>query len=164
MPKNRVFRVWRQGSDVRVPDLSGAGVGGPSSQGSPIGLVLRCMPAQSRRHLESGKKLLRLEAADKNVDQVRAVGRPRATLLQRLHELRFGDRFIVRADENAGDGRLDTDGLREWEQTRELLQTFGIGQVLVWKSVKRAHLRVGAIHARDPRCNYTELVHVCDGG
>src|ERR1700674_137709 len=106
-------------------------------------------------HPESGKRLLRLEAADKNVEQVRAVGRPRATLLQRLHELGFGDRSIVRADENAGDGRLDTDRLGERKQTRELLQTFGIGQMLVCKSVKRAHLRDGAIQARDPRCKYS---------
>ena len=35
--------------------------------------------------------------------------------------------------------------------------------MLVCKRVQRAHLRVGAIHARDPRCNDTELVHVCDG-
>jgi len=86
-----------------------------------------------------------LKAPDKDVDQVRTVGRAQAVPLQRLHELRLGDRFVVRADENAGNGRLDADGLGEREQSREFLQTFGIGQMLVCESVERAHLR-GDLH------------------
>ena len=105
-------------------------VWGRSLTGLPAtGAQLGSFSGERPLHPEAlwSKKLLGLEAADKNVDQVRSVGRPQATLLQRLHELGFGDRFVVRADENAGNGRLDTDGLGAWEQTRELSQTFGIG-------------------------------------
>ena len=52
------------------------GAGDGTSRGrwyKPIRQVTH--PTTLRRHLERGKKLLRLEAADKNVDQVHAVGR-----------------------------------------------------------------------------------------
>ena len=105
---------------------------------------------------------LTLRAANKDVDQVRAIWRLQSTLTHRFHELRCDDRREVGADQDPGNGPLDVYRFGERKQTRQLLQTSGVRKMLVGKRIEGADLRIRTVHVHDPQGKYTKLAYVDD--
>src|SRR5947207_7166044 len=117
---------------------------------------------QARKINRAEEKLLRLQAADENADQVCVIWRFQPALSQRLYELRRGDRLEVGTDKDPGDGGLDAGRLGDRIQPRQLLQTFRIGNALACERLQGAHLRLRFVHARDSRRNDAQLIDVRD--
>ena len=74
-----------------------------------------------------------------------------ARLAQYADHFGPGQRLIVGADEDRGDGPLHIDGLGSGEEACQFVQRLAIAEAMARQRVERADLRARPRHARDPR-------------